>query len=95
MAITRLNYFTAKPEQRDALARFLSDVIAVVRTAEGCLSCRLLCDHMNSSEFVILEVWESIDAHQKAAGKIPKEQISSVMQYLQKPPSGEYLIAQS
>jgi quinol monooxygenase YgiN len=95
MPITRLNYFTAKPEQRDGLATFLSGVIAVVRTADGCLACRLLCDTANPREFVILESWDSVAAHQKAAGMIPKEQISSVMKYLEKPPRGEYLVPQT
>ncbi|MDB6031294.1 MAG: antibiotic biosynthesis monooxygenase [Verrucomicrobiales bacterium] len=81
MAVTRLNYFAAKAEQREALARFLFDEIQVVINAEGCLSCRLLCDYANPLEFVILESWESVEAHQKAAGMIPKEQIMSVMQY--------------
>ena len=93
MAITRLNYFTAKPEQCDALAKFLTEVISVVRRAEGCHWCRLLRDEINPVEFVILESWESIEAHQKAAGMIPKEQISSVMQFLEKAPHGEHLVA--
>ena len=93
MAITRLNYFTAKPEQCDALAKFLTEVIGIVRKADGCLSCRLLRDEINPVEFVILETWESIAAHQKAAGMIPKEQVSSVMQFLEKAPRGEYLHA--
>lgn len=95
MAVTRLNYFTAKPDQRDGLARFLSDVIRVIHTADGCISCRLLSDHLSPNDFVIVEVWESVEAHQKAAGMIPKEQISSVMQYLEKPPRGEYLTTKS
>lgn len=93
MPITRLNYFTAKPEQPDALAAFLSNVIAIVSQAEGCRSVRLLRDHANPAAFVILEVWDSIAAHQKAAGMIPKEQISSVMEYLAQPPRGEYVQA--
>lgn len=95
MAITRLNYFTAKPDQREALAAFLSDVVAAVHKAEGCVSCRLLTDHRDPLEFVILEVWETVDAHQKAAGMIPKERISVVMQYLARPPRGEYLIVKT
>lgn len=93
MAITRLNYFTARPEQCDALAKFLTEVIGIVRRADGCLSCRLLRDEMNPVEFVILESWESIAAHQQAAGLIPKEQINSVMQFLAQAPRGDYLIA--
>ena len=95
MPITRLNYFSAKPDQCDALAKFLSDVILIVSQASGCLSCRLLRDQASPTEFVILESWESIAAHQSAAGMIPKEQISSVMQYLAKPPRGEYLVVSS
>ena len=92
MPITRLNFFTAKPEQGTALATFLSGVIEVVRKAEGCVSCRLLRDQSSPGDFVILEEWESVDAHQKAASLIPKEQIMSVMQYLQNPPRGDYFV---
>ena len=95
MSITRINVFSAKSDCRAELAKFLTDVIAVIRHADGCISCRLLSDQMNPLEFVILEVWESVAAHQKAAGMIPKEQIASVMLYLDKPPAGEYLSALS
>lgn len=93
MRVTRLNYFTAKPSQADALAAFLTEIIAVVRAAEGCVSCRLLRDCAKPAEFVIVEEWESVSAHQKAASLIPRERISSVMQYLETPPRGDYLVA--
>jgi quinol monooxygenase YgiN len=90
MPVTRLNYFTAKPDQIEALAAFLQRVIAAVRNADGCLSCRLLRDVANSNEFVIVESWSSKQAHQKAASIIPQEQIASVMQYLAARPTGAY-----
>jgi quinol monooxygenase YgiN len=93
MPVTRLNYFTAKPEQATALAAFLSEVIDIVQAADGFVSCRLLRDQRNPTEFVILEEWESVAAHQKAASLIPRERINSVMQYLAQPPRGEYLAA--
>lgn len=93
MPVTRLNYFTAKPDQATALAAFLSDVIAVVQAADGFVSCRLLRDQRKPAEFVILEEWESVAAHQKAATLIPRERINAVMQFLAQPPRGEYLVA--
>ncbi|HEY9154699.1 MAG TPA: antibiotic biosynthesis monooxygenase family protein [Opitutaceae bacterium] len=90
MSVTRLNYFTAKPDQVDALARFLTEVIAAVGKAEGCESCRLLRDEHDSKEFVVLETWSSVAAHQKAATIIPKEKIMSVLQLVAAPPRGDY-----
>lgn len=93
MSVTRINHFSAKPDQADGLAAFLNEVIRVVRTADGCVSCRLLRDQAQPTEFVILEEWESVAAHQKAASLIPKERINSVMQYLASPPRGQYFSA--
>jgi hypothetical protein len=59
-------------ESCDALAKFLSDVIAVVQTADGCVSCQPLRDHLNPLQFVILEEWEGVAAHQQGAGLIPR-----------------------
>ena len=93
MPITRVNHFTAKPDSSELLAEFLSDVITVVSAAQGCLSCQLLRNQIHSQQFVILETWDSVDSHQKAAGMIPKERIMSVMAFLAEPPHGEYLSA--
>jgi len=90
MSITRLNYFTAKPERIDALAKFLTEVIDAVSTAEGCEGCRLLRDERDPQRFVILETWSSISAHQRAASVIPREKIMSVLQLVQNPPRGDY-----
>lgn len=90
MSVTRLNYFTAKPDQVDALARFLDEVIDAVSSADGCESCRLLRDERDSKQFVVLETWSGIAAHQRAASIIPKEKIMSVLQLVAVPPRGDY-----
>ncbi len=90
MSITRLNYFTAKPDRVEQLKTFLSEVIDVVSKAEGCESCRLLRDQREPEVFVILETWSSIAAHQRAANVIPKEKIMSVLELVKERPSGDY-----
>lgn len=90
MSVTRLNYFSAKPDQVEALANFLTEVIDAVSKAEGCEGCRLLRDQRDRQLFVVLETWSNIAAHQRAASVIPKEKIMSVLQLVQSPPRGDY-----
>lgn len=90
MPITRLNYFTAKPDKIDDLAEFLTEVIDAVSKAEGCEGVRLLRDERDPKEFVVLETWSNVAAHQRAATVIPKEKIMSVMELVAKPPRGDY-----
>lgn len=89
--ITRINYFSARRDTTGALRSFLNKVVNEMRRTKGCMSCRLLIDEINQTEFVVLEVWVSVEAHQKALAAVPKEQLRSVMQFLREPPKGEYL----
>lgn len=93
MPITRLNFFSAKPGQAEGLSEFLNGIIAIVGAADGCRSVQLLRDQRAPDDFVILESWESVAAHQHAATLIPRERIAAVMPYLAAPPRGEYLTA--
>lgn len=93
MPVTRLNYFNAKPARTEDLAKFLLGIIDIVKSADGCVSCRLLRDQVAADQFVVLEVWTSVDAHQHAATRVPKEKIAEVMEFLIAPPTGEYLVA--
>jgi hypothetical protein len=44
---------------------------------------------------MIVEEWQSVEAHQKAATRVPREMISEVMDYLAGPPKGEYFVQSS
>ncbi len=90
MSITRINHFEAKEGMAESLHAFLNSVIDMIRQAPGCESCQLLRSLEKPREWVILEVWASVLAHQAAARVIPPEKISAVMPMLEKPPSGAY-----
>ncbi|HET8668832.1 MAG TPA: antibiotic biosynthesis monooxygenase family protein [Terriglobales bacterium] len=90
MAVTRINLFTAKPGSEAQLCQFLDSILPIIRSCEGCHSCRLLLGAEDSSQLAIIEEWESIAAHQAAARAIPQEQIAQASTLFAKPPTGVY-----
>jgi hypothetical protein len=53
-------------------------------------SCRLLEGHEDPSLFVVIEEWDSIEAHRAAASVIPSDQLQQAMALLDEPPGGDY-----
>jgi quinol monooxygenase YgiN len=90
MTITRINQFEAKAAAEEKLYLFLQSVIAVILTCPGCISCRLLRSTESPAHLAIIEEWDSIESHQKAASAIPQEQMSVAAALFAKPPSGMY-----
>ena len=41
--------------------------------------------------FVVIELWDSVEAHKASAKDIPPEQLEEIMQPLASPPQGRYL----
>src|SRR5213594_2530548 len=71
MEITRINEFQAKPDQAAALRDFLRSVIARIIDAPGCRSCELLVQRDDPTRLAIIEVWDSVEAHQASVSQIP------------------------
>lgn len=90
MPITRINEFTAAADQGDALRDFLASVIDRILGADGCQSCQLLRHHDEATRFAILEVWDSIEAHQAAASRIPPDLLVRAKTLLAEPARGAY-----
>ena len=90
MTITRINQFEAKPGKEQALFAFLQSVIADIEHCAGCRSCRLLRSTDDPAHLAIIEEWDSIDDHQRAARAIPPEKMSEAMALFATPPSGRY-----
>ena len=89
--ITRIGNMKARPGQADTLRAFLeSVVVAALENAAGCQSCRLLQSQAEPERFVIIEVWDNIEAHQASVKNISPEDIEAVMQLLAEQPAGEY-----
>jgi quinol monooxygenase YgiN len=90
MAITRLNHFEAKAGRGADLRRFLSGVIGIVRGCAGCVSCELLESVDHPDRLVIVEVWESVEAHQAAARAIPPGMLKQAVTLFGAPVTGAY-----
>jgi len=88
--ITRINQFEAAPGAEQALFAFLQSVIATIERCPGCRSCRLLRSIDNPARLAILEEWDSIDDHQRAAKAIPPERLAEAMPLFARPPVGIY-----
>jgi len=90
MSITRINHFESAEGKADELRQFLQGVITVVQSVDGCLGCKLLQDPDQPRRLAIVEVWDSVAAHQAAAQAIPPEEIAKVMPLLAGSPMGNY-----
>ena len=93
MSITRVNTFRAKDGMANSLREFLISIIPLIEQSRGCESCQLLRSQDNANEFVVIEVWASVTAHQASVKNIPPEKFGVVMPMLVSPPSGSYYAA--
>jgi quinol monooxygenase YgiN len=90
MSVTRISEFRAQAGKEDALRDFLSSLVPAILSSDGCRSCQLLQGHDDVTRFVMIEVWDSIEAHQASVKNIPAEAFQGVMKLLAGAPSGEY-----
>jgi quinol monooxygenase YgiN len=90
MTVTRINEFRAQVGKADALRDFLLSVVPTIESSVGCQACQLLQSHDDPTRFVVVEVWDSIEAHQASVKNIPAGAFEHVMQLLASAPSGAY-----
>jgi len=90
MPITRINQFEAKGGAEEKLYAFLQSIISVITACPGCISCRLLRSTENPAFLAIIEEWDNIESHRKAASAIPPEKLAEAAVLFAKPPSGTY-----
>jgi len=90
MSVVRINEFKAAAGKAEGLREFLGWVIAQIRGAAGCQRVELLADQEEATRFAIVEVWDSIEAHQAAATRVPPEKMAEVRALLGDAPRGRY-----
>jgi quinol monooxygenase YgiN len=95
MSVTRVNQFHARAGQEEALRGRLQAIVSGLRATTGCEACSLLQDVAEPAVFVVIEVWESREAHQAAVQAIAPEELQAFMSILAEPPRGGYLEADS
>ena len=79
MSITRINTFQAQEGQGDALRDLIGSFVSMIEASEGCLSCQLLQNQDDPAQIVVIEQWESADAHQASMKNIPPEALQAAM----------------
>ncbi len=90
MAITRINEFQSKPDKAAALRDFLRSVIARIIDAPGCQSCELLAQRDDPTRLAIIEVWDSVEAHQVSVSRIPPGLLQQAQALFAVPARGAY-----
>jgi quinol monooxygenase YgiN len=90
MSITRINEFQAKPGRGDSLREFLSSIMPLIESLDGCQSCQLLQSLDDSHRMVIIEVWDSVEARKASIQNVPLGNFEEMMKILAGPPKREY-----
>jgi quinol monooxygenase YgiN len=90
VSIARIGETQAKAGMEAALSDFLVSIMPLILSSQGCLSCELFQDQEYPGKFIMIEVWESIEAHQASVKNIPPEKIGEIMPLLASSPGGRY-----
>lgn len=91
MSITFIGYSQAKPEEVESLRHFLLSVVQpAVRGSEGNESCQMWQSQDDPTQFVVMEVWASVEAHRASIKNITQEEINEYMKLVGAPPRGGY-----
>lgn len=90
MSVTRINQFLALPGREKNLEQQLGTVIPVIESAAGCLSCQLLRSRKDPARFIVIEVWDDVEAHQESLATIRPDVFEAMKMHLAAPPTGEY-----
>ncbi|WP_019142352.1 putative quinol monooxygenase [Noviherbaspirillum massiliense] len=90
MSIMRINEFRAHEGGGDTLRERLRSFVPMIEASDGCLACHLLQSEKNPAHIVLVEVWDSADAHKASLQNLPPEPFKEAMKLLAVPPTGEY-----
>ena len=90
MSITRINEFQAQDEQGDALRDLIQSFVPMIAGSEGCQSCQVLQGQDDPTRILVIEVWDSVAAHQASMKNIPPSALGQAMTLLAGPPKGAY-----
>ena len=94
MSIVRINEFQAQEGQGDALRDLIGSFVPFIEGSEGCISCQLLQHIEEPTRIVVVETWESTEAHQASLKNIPPGVFEQARTLLAAPPTGGYFRTQ-
>jgi quinol monooxygenase YgiN len=90
MTVTRIGETQARPETTEALRDFLASIMPLIRSSKGCESVTLFQSRDDPARFTMIEVWDSVEAHQASVKNIPPELLAQIRPLLASAPGGGY-----
>lgn len=90
MSIMRINEFRAHANGGDTLRDRLKAFVPVIASSPGCVSCQLLQSQKDPAHILVVEVWDSAEAHRASLHNIPPDAFKEAMKLVAAPPTGEY-----
>lgn len=90
MSIIRINEFRSAQGKSAELSEFLKSLIPFISSSEGCISCQVLRQQNDKSQFIVIEKWTSVECHMKSIANFPTEQMQAAMCLFAGTPKGSY-----
>jgi quinol monooxygenase YgiN len=90
VSIYRIGETQANEGMTEKLRNFLISIIPGIQSSEGCESVHLYQSEADSSKFMMIEVWDSVESHQASVKNIPAEKLGEIRPLLATSPSGSY-----
>jgi len=95
MSVTRIGEFQAQEGKAERLRTLLAAALPGIRSSKGCRSCRMFQGQSDPARIVVIEVWDSVEAHQASVKGIPPEMAEKARSLLAATPKAEYYIEQA
>lgn len=92
--IVRVGHFQAAAGQSAELYQFLLSLSDHISQSAGNLGYQVLTDDESSDKFMVIEHWQSKQAHQDSLAAYPKEQMAVVMPLFAGMPTGHYYLSE-
>ncbi|RLT39828.1 MAG: antibiotic biosynthesis monooxygenase [Chloroflexi bacterium] len=90
MSVIRMGEMQAAEGKADELQTFLLSIVPLISGSDGSVSCQLLRNQDDPTKFVMIEVWESVEAHRASVKNIPPTLLAAIRPLLGAAPSGSY-----
>lgn len=90
MNVTRIGETQAQDGREQELREFLLSILTIIRSSKGCRSVEMYQNRDDPSRFMIIEEWESVEAHQASVKNIPSEKLAEIRPLLASAPHGSY-----
>ena len=93
MRIARIGEFQTHVCMEEEMKEFLVSIMPLITGSEGCESCQLFQSQEDATTFLMVEVWDSVEAHQASVKHIPPEKLAEIRPLLASTPNGRYFEA--